>query len=427
MSFWGGLIPPAQPASPEEQAFWGGPIPPSPIGLDNPSTNKLDMWLRDAQQGFPQSMNPSGKELTPYESALLARVWAQMQAGDAGSPTPVQPVAGSGGGSRGYGGVQLPIPPPMPPGMPPPGFGSPGGPGGPPGMTGSTNNPLLSPGGRDTEGRNTPAPATFGMTQEVPYEGAEGAQPDNLVPTPNPLLSPGGRDTEGRNTPAAGTPVGGAPYDPNFGVGAAGNASSLRGLGWNEGDYTIGQNRFGASNPHAAMRMLLTQKGINPNFGLGKMFMDDASAVRAAYDFFAGAAGQAAQSTQHLLAFMKGWADMQTAPAKEGYADQAQIRGVNRAQVEIGLKDPNSDIGRAMRMIMDGDAQAGVQGQGADGLWDGVLQPLARAAGANSLYLMSKKAEFYKHFQDWEQRQLSPQGGGMEGFVDYLGRLGFKV
>jgi hypothetical protein len=170
---------------------------------------------------------------------------------------------------------------------------------------------------------------------------------------------------------------------------------------------------------------MLKERGIHPESPLGKLYMDKAPELLVAYKLYAGQSGQPTNDKTLFMSFVKGYLDMAFSQDPAARDQLAKLRGVLKAQVKIGLEDPNTQLGAAMRDLADPR-----MGGSPERLWQAVFQPALEATAAPNLYQQAKKGQYYRLYRAWTEHQVRAAVNNQKDnttFPDFLAQAGFEV
>ena len=193
---------------------------------------------------------------------------------------------------------------------------------------------------------------------------------------------------------------------------------------------SVEQNILGVSMPQGAMRMVLRQRGINPDTTLGQFYLSQADELKTVFEISSqqGGALQPGQTTptaDGYLSFLHGYLDRMQDQGSGGRQDITALRGVVMAQVHEALNSPLSPIYQSLADQMElRKQQPGQEGPPEMVLWFGLIRPALMATGATPAHLRGAQGNFMKHYRDYQETVVTAGAGNLT-FQQYLVAAGY--
>lgn len=217
-----------------------------------------------------------------------------------------------------------------------------------------------------------------------------------------------------------------SPEQPMLAAGTFANANEplpfgplpVRGAG-----FTPAQRDMAEADPEMALRQVLKNRGIMADSRLGAMMLGRADALALAYMLMAaGEPGSVTASRQGLGDFFNSYVDIMTGVAPNGDDEYTRTRATLKAQVEAGLKLPNTDIYRMMtRFQKDGfQSERGVI-RGPWAIYHALIAPATRAVNSNPLALQIAESRFDATVRNWNMATFE---GDTRDFQTFLRETG---
>jgi hypothetical protein len=191
--------------------------------------------------------------------------------------------------------------------------------------------------------------------------------------------------------------------------------------------FTPAQRDMAERDPEMALRQVLKARGISADSGIGSLMASRADALAHAYMLMAaGEPGSISATRQGLGDFFNSYVDIMTGVAPNGGDEIVHQRATIKAQVEAGLKIPNTDIYRMMtRFYNDGfQTDRGVV-HGPWAIYHALIEPATRAITMNPMALQLTQSRFDALVRDWN---IATFEGDPRDFQTYMRESGtFKL